>query len=128
MQEHLNEELKQEETDTVETVENSEETACEDKAAKTEECEAASEAENEDALETDETEETLDEEKESSKIASKLFSDEKIMMTYPNMLVVNDKNEIVQLEKILSNVKNYYYKFEKWILGNKENVYILCEW
>lgn len=55
----------------------------------------------------------IDEEKESSKIASKLFSDEKIMMTYPNMLVVNDKNEIVQLEKILSNVKNYYYKFEK---------------
>lgn len=47
----------------------------------------------------------------SSKIATKLFSNEKMMMTYPNMLVVNDKNEIVHLEKLLSNVKNYYYKF-----------------
>lgn len=50
----------------------------------------------------------------SSKVATKLFSDKKMMMTYPNMLVVNDKNEIIQLEQILSNVKNYYYKF-----GNK---------
>ena len=50
---------------------------------------------------------------ESSEIATKLFSNEKMMMTYPNMLVVNDKNEIVQLEKVLSNTKNYYYKFGK---------------
>ena len=62
MQEHLNEELKQEEKDTVEIVENSEETACEDKAVKTEEYEAASEAENENASEMDEA---LEEEKES---------------------------------------------------------------
>ena len=33
------------------------------------------------------------------------------MMTYPNMLVVNDKKEIVQLQALLSDVKNYYYKF-----------------
>lgn len=65
MQEHLNEELRQEEKDTVEIVENSEETACEDKAVKTEEDEAVAEAENEDASEMDETEETLEEEKES---------------------------------------------------------------
>lgn len=57
----------------------------------------------------------IDEEK-NSKIATKLFSDEKMMMTYPNMLVVNDKNEIVHLGKLLSDVKNYYYKFE-----NKNN-------
>lgn len=55
----------------------------------------------------------IEEGEKSSKIATKLFTDEKMMMTYPNMLVVNDKNEIVHLEKLLSNVKNYYYKFEK---------------
>lgn len=53
----------------------------------------------------------IEEGEKSSKIAAKLFSNEKMMMTYPNMLVVNDKNEIVHLEKLLSNVKNYYYKF-----------------
>ena len=42
------------------------------------------------------------------------FSDEKMMMTYPNMIIVNDKNEVVYLESILNDVKNYYYKF-----GNK---------
>lgn len=48
---------------------------------------------------------------ESSQVATELFSNEKIMMTYPNMLVVNDKKEIVQLQALLSDVKNYYYKF-----------------
>lgn len=53
----------------------------------------------------------IEEGEKSSQIAGKLFSNEKMMMTYPNMLVVNNKNEIVHLEKLLSNVKNYYYKF-----------------
>lgn len=53
----------------------------------------------------------IEEWEKSSQIAGKLFSNEKMMMTYPNMLVVNDKDEIVHLEKLLSNVKNYYYKF-----------------
>ena len=48
---------------------------------------------------------------ESSQVATELFSNEKIMMTYPNMLVVNDKKEIVQLQALLSDVKNYYYTF-----------------
>lgn len=39
------------------------------------------------------------------------FSNEKMIMTYPNIIVVNDKNEIVHLENVLSNMKNYYYKF-----------------
>ncbi len=39
------------------------------------------------------------------------FSDEKMMMTYPNILVVNDKNEIIPLATVLSDIKNYYYKF-----------------
>ena len=51
----------------------------------------------------------VEDDERSSKIASNLFPDKKMMMTYPKMLVVFDKNEIVQLEKILSNVKIYYY-------------------
>ncbi len=39
------------------------------------------------------------------------FSNEKMMMTYPNMIVVNERNEDVYLETILTDVKNYYYKF-----------------
>ena len=42
---------------------------------------------------------------------SELFSNEKMMMTYPNILVVNEKDEIVPLETVLKDVKNYYYKF-----------------
>lgn len=39
------------------------------------------------------------------------FSNEQMMMTYPNIIVVNDKNEIVHLENVLKDIKNYYYKF-----------------
>lgn len=42
---------------------------------------------------------------------NKLFSNEKMMMTYPNLLVVNDNNEIIGLQNILKDVKNYYYSF-----------------
>lgn len=45
---------------------------------------------------------------------SNLFSDEKMILTYPNMLVVNEKQEIIEIGKVLSNIQNYYYK-----LGNK---------
>lgn len=41
-----------------------------------------------------------------------LFSNEKMMMTYPNILVVNDKDEIIPLASVLNNVKNYYYDFK----------------
>ena len=37
-----------------------------------------------------------------------------MMLTYPNMLVVNEKQEIVEVGKVLSNIQNYYYK-----LGSK---------
>lgn len=40
-----------------------------------------------------------------------LFSNEQMMMTYPNIRVVNDKNETVSLESVLNDVRNYYYKF-----------------
>ena len=45
------------------------------------------------------------------KFVDTYFSDEKMMMTYPNILVVNDKNEIIPLATVLSDIKNYYYKF-----------------
>lgn len=44
-------------------------------------------------------------------VLGKTFSNEKMMMTYPNMIIVNEKNEIVYLDSILLGVKNYYYKF-----------------
>lgn len=42
---------------------------------------------------------------------SKNYSNERMMMTYPNIIVVNDKNENIYLESLLTDVKNYYYKF-----------------
>ena len=53
----------------------------------------------------------IDEEKRINTAVEKVFSNEKMMMTYPNIIVVNDKNEVVYLESILTDVKNYYYKF-----------------
>lgn len=55
----------------------------------------------------------VEENDKSSRLASRLFSNEKIMMTYPNMLVTNEKSEIVALKMLLSDTKNYYYKFER---------------
>lgn len=42
---------------------------------------------------------------------SKNFSNEKMMMTYPNIIVVTNENKVVYLESVLKGVKNYYYKF-----------------
>lgn len=42
---------------------------------------------------------------------SKAFSNEKMMMTYPNLIVVTDENKVIYLESILKDIKNYYYKF-----------------
>lgn len=54
------------------------------------------------------------EEKEFDNITlAKNFSNEKMMMTYPNIIVVTDKEENIYLESLLTDVKNYYYKFNK---------------
>lgn len=53
----------------------------------------------------------VDSKKIESLYFAESFSNEKMMMTYPNMIVVNDKGEIIYLETILSDIKNYYYKF-----------------
>ena len=47
-------------------------------------------------------------------ILKKMFSNKRMMLTYPNMRVVNEKNEIIEVGKILKDTPNYYYKF-----GNK---------
>ncbi len=49
-----------------------------------------------------------------NKFSKILFSNEKIMLTYPNMMVVNENKEIIEVGKILKDIPNYYYKF-----GNK---------
>lgn len=54
------------------------------------------------------------EEKEFDNInLAKQFSNEKMMMTYPNIIVVNEKEENIYLESLLKDIKNYYYKFNK---------------
>ena len=50
----------------------------------------------------------------NNEILDKLFSNEKMMITYPNMMVVSDNQELLEVGKILHDVPNYYYKF-----GNK---------
>lgn len=51
------------------------------------------------------------EKREVDELSKNTFSNEQMMMTYPNILVVNENNEVVHLEAVLSDVKNYYYKF-----------------
>ena len=53
----------------------------------------------------------VEEKIENNNITQKLFSNKKMMMTYPNMIVVNENGELVLLETVLNDVKNYYYKF-----------------
>lgn len=53
------------------------------------------------------------EEDKNNIILAKTFSNEKMMMTYPNIIVVNDKEENIYLESLLKDVKNYYYKFNE---------------
>lgn len=51
------------------------------------------------------------EEKEFDKLALvKNFSNEKMMMTYPNIIIVNENEENIYLETVLKDIKNYYYK------------------
>ncbi len=51
------------------------------------------------------------EKRELDNLIEKSFSNEQMMMTYPNIMIVNEKEENVHLGSILKNIKNYYYKF-----------------
>lgn len=53
----------------------------------------------------------IDETKHDENDFVKMFSNEKMMMTYPNLIVVNNNNENILLENVLNDVQNYYYKF-----------------
>lgn len=50
---------------------------------------------------------------EENEMLSKIYSNEKMIMIYPNIIVVTENNDIVYLESILGDIQNYYYKFGK---------------
>ena len=50
---------------------------------------------------------------DGSQFLSKHYTNEKMMMIFPNIIVITDNNETVYLETVLADVKNYYYKFGK---------------
>lgn len=51
--------------------------------------------------------------KEENVFLSKHFSNERMILIYPNIIVLNEKKNPIYLESVLDNVKNYYYKFGK---------------
>ena len=51
------------------------------------------------------------EKREVDALIEKSFSNEQMMMTYPNIMVVNEKQENIHIGSILKDIKNYYYKF-----------------
>lgn len=51
------------------------------------------------------------EKREVDNLIEKNFSNEQMMMTYPNIMIVNEKEENIHLGSILKDIKNYYYKF-----------------
>lgn len=55
----------------------------------------------------------IDINKEINENLSDLYNNERMMMIYPNIIVVNHNQEDVLLENVLHGVKNYYYKFGK---------------
>ena len=42
---------------------------------------------------------------------SKHFTNDRMLLIYPNIIVLNKNNEIIYLKSIMNDVKNYYYKF-----------------
>lgn len=51
------------------------------------------------------------EKKEVDELLENTFSNEQMIMTYPNIIIVNEKDENIHLGSILYDMKNYYYKF-----------------
>ena len=49
--------------------------------------------------------------KESINYFDKYFTNEKMIMLFPNISVLNNNNEVIYIGSILNNVKNYYFKF-----------------
>ena len=53
------------------------------------------------------------EKREIDDLLGNTFSNEQMIMTYPNIIVTNENNETIHVGSILKDIKNYYYKFEK---------------
>lgn len=53
----------------------------------------------------------IDKSKVSNLNINKIYSNDRMMMNYPNIIIVNDNGDKIYLESILSDVKNYYYSF-----------------
>ncbi len=53
----------------------------------------------------------IDKSKVSNLNINKIYSNDRMMMNYPNIIIVNDSGDKIYLESILSDVKNYYYSF-----------------
>lgn len=51
------------------------------------------------------------EKREIDNLIGDVFSNEQMMMTYPNIIIVNEKEENIHLGSVLNDIKNYYYKF-----------------
>lgn len=51
------------------------------------------------------------EKREVDNLIGNVFSNEQMIMTYPNIIIVNEKEENIHLGGILKDIKNYYYKF-----------------
>lgn len=52
------------------------------------------------------------EKREIDELLENTFSNEQMIMTYPNIIIKNEKNENIYVGSLLKDIKNYYYKFE----------------
>ena len=42
------------------------------------------------------------------------YPDEKMILVYPNMIAIGKNGENIYLDKVLTGVKNYYFKFNDY--------------
>ena len=49
---------------------------------------------------------------ERSKLTRKLFSDEKMMRTFPNLRMQDKNGEIIYFDKLFPDVQTYYFKLD----------------
>lgn len=52
------------------------------------------------------------EKKEVDELLENIFSNEKMIMIYPNIIIKDEKNQNIYVGSLLKDMKNYYYKFE----------------
>ena len=52
------------------------------------------------------------EKREVDELLENIFSNEKMIMIYPNIIIKDEKNQNIYVGSLLKDMKNYYYKFE----------------